>query len=210
MTRPLAAVAETVGARNTSSGNIGASTRRSIATNAPAAIAATPSSHHSCWIRASASAPIATTAAACPGRASFAGRGAERGERVSSSTPRAPTGTLRKKIARQPTLSVSSPPTTGPAAIATPPPAAHTAIARARSPGSSKTWRTNASDDGSTSAAVTPCTMRAATSDPALGATPQATDDAVNPTKPAANARVAPRRSDSDPHDSSSAANTTT
>jgi hypothetical protein len=40
------------------------------------------------------------------------------------------------------------------------------------------------SDSGSTMAAPTPCTARAATSAPALPAVAQATDDAVNNSRP--------------------------
>jgi hypothetical protein len=45
-------------------------------------------------------------------------------------------GTLTRKIARQPTVSVRAPPTTGPAASAAPVIAAHEPTARARSAGS--------------------------------------------------------------------------
>ena len=61
---------------------------------------------------------------------------AERGERAFTTTAAIPIGMLRKKIARQSTAPVSSPPTTGPAASATPPIAAQIPIAFARAPGS--------------------------------------------------------------------------
>jgi hypothetical protein len=47
-----------------------------------------------------------------------------------------PAGRLRKKIARQLSPDVSAPPATGPPAIATVPPTAHTAMALARRTGS--------------------------------------------------------------------------
>ncbi len=80
---------------------------------------------------------MATIAAAWPGRSIGVRWRGERGARVVASTATIPTGTLTKKIARQSTASVSTPPSTGPAASATPPTAAQAAIAFARAPGSS-------------------------------------------------------------------------
>jgi hypothetical protein len=62
-------------------------------------------------------------------------------------------------------------------------------------------------EDGIITAAAAPCTNRAATSAPRPGARPQAAEAATNTESPAANARRAPARSDSEPADSSSAAN---
>ena len=57
-------------------------------------------------------------------------------------------------------------------------------------------------------AAPAPCTARAATSVPALGASPQASDDPANTTSPATYTLRRPTRSASEPTPSSSAAST--
>lgn len=97
----------------------------------------------------------------------------------------APTGRLRKNTARQPTCSVSTPPSTGPAAIDTEPPTVHRAIARARRRASSYASRISASEAGIRTAAAPPWTTRAAISAPRPGATAQASEARVN--------RVVPR-----------------
>src|SRR6185437_9649816 len=122
------------------------------------------------------------------------------------SRPSAPAGRLMKKIIRQVT-SVSRPPRTGPADAATPPPTAHTATARARLTGSEYAWLIRAIEAGIITAAAAPWKNRAATRAPSPGARPQAAEATTNTDRPAANARRAPIRSDSDPADSSSAAN---
>ena len=58
-----------------------------------------------------------------------------------ATTASAPTGTLTRKTARQPTASTSMPPSTGPSAMLSPNIAAYTPIARARSAGSTNTVR---------------------------------------------------------------------
>jgi hypothetical protein len=103
-----------------------------------------------------------------------------------------------KKISRHVTR-VSSPPSTGPDEDAAAPPIAHTATARARLAESAYAWPMRAVEDGIITAAAAPCTNRAATSVPRLGARPQATEATANAPSPAANARRAPIRSDSGP-----------
>lgn len=76
---------------------------------------------------------------------------------------------------------------------------AHTAIARARSAGTSKVLRTIASDAGKKSAAPMPCTKRATTRIATDDATPQAADAATNSASPARYTCFAPNRSDSAP-----------
>jgi hypothetical protein len=110
-------------------------------------------------------------------------------------------------MARQLTRLVSTPPATGPAAAATAPPAVHSAMALALATGSPNACRTRAREAGSISAAALPCTTRAAISRPRLGARPQAMEATVKTDSPAANARLAPNRSEHAPADSSSAAN---
>jgi hypothetical protein len=82
------------------------------------------------------SAASAATAVTCPAGSSGAARSGDRGARASSATATSPAGRLRKKIARQLSPDVSAPPATGPPAMATVPPTAHTAMAFARRIGS--------------------------------------------------------------------------
>ena len=73
-----------------------------------------------------------------------------------ANTAMTPVGRFRKKIARQVTVEVSTPPATGPITIAIAPPIVHRAIALARAAGSSYAWRTRASEAGMVSAAALP------------------------------------------------------
>ncbi len=90
--------------------------------------------------------------------------------------PSAATGRLRKKIARQLTCSVRSPPTTGPIASASAETPAHVPIARPRSAGG-KAFVTIESVAGIMNAAPMPCTARLATSHVSFGAKPAVADD---------------------------------
>ena len=89
-----------------------------------------------------------------------------------------------KKTKRQSHTLVSSPPSTGPAAMATAPPAAQTATARARRAASSYACRISASEVGISTAAAAPCTTLAPISTPSVGARPQARDARVKTTRP--------------------------
>jgi hypothetical protein len=100
-----------------------------------------------------------------------------------------------KKIHRHPAAAISRPPTTGPAAIALVPPAAQTAIARARAAGPGKVWLSSASEHAPSAAAPIPCSARAATRKPIEGAAPHATEARVNRPKPPISTRRAPIRS---------------
>ena len=104
-------------------------------------------------------------------------------------------GRLTQKISRQ-SISVSAPPTRGPAAAATEPPTAHSPIARVRAVASVKPSRISANDGGVISAAPAPCRIRPATSQPRLGASPHAAEAVANTSMPSAYARPAPIRSD--------------
>ena len=141
-----------------------------------------------------------------PTQSNGAGRRGERARPASRTSATAPMGRLMKKMARQ-LSSIRNPPTTGPAAEATPAPRDQRAIARARSASSAYASRINASDDGMITAAPAPCASRAATSTASEGASPHATEAITNSAKPDPNARRAPMRSASAPADSSSAAN---
>jgi hypothetical protein len=99
-----------------------------------------------------------------------------------------------KKIAHQPTASISTPPTNGPADRARLAQAAQIPTARARSaPG--WLWVSSVSEHGISTAAPIPCATRAAISRPRLGASPQAAEARVNIAKPPTNTRLAPIRS---------------
>src|SRR6516164_3337676 len=111
-----------------------------------------------------------------------------------------------KKISRQLTR-VSTPPSSGPEDEATAPPIAHTATARARRAGSGCAWLISAIDEGIITAAPALWANRAATSALMAGASPHAAEARTNTASPAPNARRAPNRSDTDPADSSRAAN---
>ena len=103
---------------------------------------------------------------------------------ASSASAAAPAGRFRKKIQRQFTAAVISPPATGPAVAAVEPAAVHSVIARLRLTGSGKACRTSASEAGSISAAAAPCTSRAVISSPSDGASPHAAEESVNPISP--------------------------
>jgi hypothetical protein len=118
-----------------------------------------------------------------------------------------PAGRLRKKIARQLSPDVSAPPATGPPAMATVPPTAHTAMAFARRTGLPYACRTSASEAGSMTAAALPWTARLPTRNPSVGARPHAADDARKAARPMAYSRFAPTRSEIAPAEMSRAAN---
>ncbi len=95
-------------------------------------------------------------------------------------------GRFTKKMARQLSPLVSSPPATGPTATATEPAAVQMAIARARLPGSEYVCRISAREAGTISAAAPPCTMRETIRVPSSGARPQAAEARVKPARPRA------------------------
>ena len=149
----------------------------------------------------------AATAVTCPAGSSGAARSGDRGARASSATAISPAGRLRKKIARQLNPDVSAPPATGPPAMATVPPTAHTAMAFARRTGLPYTCRTSASEAGSMTAAALPWTARPTIRNPSVGARPHAADDARKAARPMAYRRLAPTRSEIAPAEISRAAN---
>ena len=112
-----------------------------------------------------------------------------------STTATTPTGTLTRNTLRQPSDSVSSPPTVGPTAVATLAMAVHRPMARALLVGSGKAADTSARDVTLTAAAATPWTPRATLSTSIDGASPEATDASVNTTSPSTYSRRRPVRS---------------
>ncbi len=110
-----------------------------------------------------------------------------------------PTGRLSQKIERQPTVSTSSPPTSGPAAIEMPTTAPHTPIARARSRESVKVLVMIDMATGLSMDPPTACTIRAAISRFRSGAREQSREPSENTTRPAMKTRLRPIRSAVEP-----------
>jgi len=111
----------------------------------------------------------------------------------------APTGiTLTANTVRHELRSTSVPPTSGPATKAMPVQAVQVPIAFPCA-GPSKCEMMSAIELGTKSAPATPCSARAAMRRPASGASAHMIDVAANPTRPAANTRRRPNRSESDP-----------
>ena len=144
---PIAVAALKVGERKSPSGSIGRARLDSIATNAAPATAASAKPPNTAGspkpllppsIVAPASAISATTAASCPAMSTPrpVERGVSAAHRAVRKIPARPIGALMKKIDRQPSVAVSSPPRSGPPASAALAPAAHRPTARARSAGS--------------------------------------------------------------------------
>ena len=112
--------------------------------------------------------------------------------RADSGSRQIPIGTLIQKIQCQDSVCTTAPPTSGPSATAIPLTPDHTPIAMPRrSSGNASASSVRVS--GVTSAAPAPCTARAATSIPVLGAT----DAPVNTVIPSRNMRLRPKRSPS-------------
>jgi len=196
MITPMSAAVRKLGIANRPGGSIGSRRRRSIATNAvpaaaatanPASTGALPSPWTPPSISDPASAASATIAVTCPGRSIDRppDRGVSSAQRMVSAIPSSPSGALMKKIARQPSAAISAPPTSGPPDRAMLAPAAHRPIARPLRSGSGWAWRRSVSEQGTSTAAPMPCTARAAISAPMPGAAPHAIDASVNSVKPA-------------------------
>lgn len=132
------------------------------------------------------------------GRRALGARDSGTKRRVSSRAAR-PTGRLIQKMERQPTVSTSSPPTRGPAAIEMPTTAPHTPIARARSRGSVKVF---VMIDIATGLSIEPPTawiIRKTMRVSRLGAREQSTEPMVNRTRPAMKTLRRPMRSAVEP-----------
>jgi hypothetical protein len=202
--------------RRNSSGSIGCLPCRSASQN-PAPAATPPASRPSVAgerqpaappvIRPAVSSPSAAAAATCPAWSS-----GTRCRGVSGTCARAsqalttPTGTLIRKMLRQPNASISTPPTRGPAATEIAPAATQATVARSRSARAVNRCGTRARVAGSSAAAPAPCTARAAMSQPMPGALAHAAEAAVNTAIPPSSMRRSPIRSPSAPAVSSSAA----
>ena len=109
-----------------------------------------------------------------------------------------PSTTPSAKIACHPTASTSTPPTSGPAANASPITAPQIPIARARA-SPSNSCASSASEAGNMTAAPSPCSARAAISSPDEEAIVHSADATVNRHTPITNSFLRPNRSASDP-----------
>ena len=118
--------------------------------------------------------------------------------RVETATTTAASGRLIRKIHRQPTESMSQPPTNGPTAPATPPRPDQAPMALGRSLAANDAWMI-ASEPGVSSAPPMPCSARAPMSTPMSGARPHSAEASANQTTPTTKTRRRPSRSPSAP-----------
>ena len=118
-----------------------------------------------------------------------------------------PMGRLMKKMDRQPSVSVSTPPASGPMAVAPPIVAPKTPSARARA-APENSARSSGVPVANSTAPPTPCSARNNSSASAVGASAHASDPAVKMTRPTRNSRRRPSRSPMVAAGSSSTAST--
>ena len=118
-----------------------------------------------------------------------------------------PMGRLTKKMDRQPSVSVSTPPASGPMAVAPPSVAPKAPSARARAAPENSARSSGVAVANST-APPTPCSARNNSSASAVQASAHASDPAVKMTRPARNSRRRPSRSPRVAAGSSSTAST--
>ena len=134
-------------------------------------------------------APIASKWRVPPSRRLSTSR---RGARNAASTP---IGTLTQSTHSQPAYSVSTPPSSTPAAPPEPDTAPQTPSAKLRSLPSANMFVTIDSADGASSAAPRPCSARAAMSCSSVCDRPPSSDATENSTRPYMNSRRRPSRS---------------
>ena len=118
--------------------------------------------------------------------------------RAATTTTKAASGRLMRKIHRHEAASTSQPPRNGPIADAVPLSPDHAPMARERSSGRKLASRM-ARLPGVSSAPPTPCTTRASTRNTAVGATAHSSEPMANTTMPSWKMRLRPKRSPSDP-----------
>ena len=116
-------------------------------------------------------------------------------------------GRFTKKMNRQPSVSVSTPPASGPIALAPPSVAPKTPSARARAAPENSARSSGVAVANST-APPTPCSARNNWSASAVGASAHASDPAVKMIRPTRNSRRRPSRSPKVAAGSSSTAST--
>ena len=168
-----------------------------------------PQPREGCSIRAKVGAPRPIAESAIPAqsmpRKASSSRLSSTEWRVSI-TVAAISGMLTQKIARQEVIPIRAPPPAGPITVAIPVQAVQvpTALPRAAP---SKVEATIASEPGTSSAPVTPCSARAATRNSSVGAIAQRTEVKPKPIKPKTNIRRRPNWSPRLPPTSSSETN---
>jgi hypothetical protein len=204
--------------RKKAKSTIGTFTRISITTKATSATAATansprigtePQPHELPSTSASTTAVRPVVRAAMPGMSTTRATVSSRDSRVAKSvtaTAAIATGRLRKKMARQLTLSARKPPTTGPMASADADTPAHVPIALPRSSGG-KALVMIESVAGIMNAAPMPWTARQPTSHASFGEKPMVALENANTMTPNRNIRRRPKMSPSRPPVTSSTAN---
>src|SRR5882757_3106464 len=138
----------------------------------------------------------------------FGARDSER--RLVPSNTSSPIGTFTQKTLRQPSVSTSNPPRTGPAAVDNPLVAPQMPTAWARDRGSVNVLVMIARLAGVIMALPAPCTARNAINIPSDGANPQQAEAAINTPSPSPNSRRRPNRSPSEPQRNRTLARTRT
>lgn len=116
-----------------------------------------------------------------------------------ATTAAAPIGRLIQNTPRQPTVSMSKPPTMGPRASAAPNTAPQMPIARARSVGSTKTWLMIANATGFIIEAPTACINRAAMRTSMVGARLHSSEPSMKTVVPICRTRRRPNLSPASP-----------
>ena len=195
--------------RNRRRSSIGSAARSSTRTNAASATAPTatrPSTgalvHPSALPRSTAKTirKSPSDSVATPGQSTGLGSGScdSRSLVSASAIVGSPSTTPSAKIACQPIASTSTPPTSGPAANASPITAPQIPIARARA-SPSNSCASSASEAGNMTAAPSPCSARAAISSPDEEASVHSAEATVNRQTPITNSFLRPNRSASEP-----------
>ncbi len=160
-------------------------------------------------IRPNISAVSAPVIRAVPGQSALppAGLRDSRSRATPPANAATPMGRLMKKIDRQPSVSVSTPPASGPMALAPPSVAPNAPSARARAAPENSARISGVAVANST-APPTPCSARNSSSWSAVAASAHAKDPAVKMTRPVRNSRRRPSRSPRVAAGSSSTAST--
>ena len=158
----------------------------------------TPTSSIPTLISASPATSVATPHQSSPATRRGPEPTRDSGSRSPPSTARTAIGTLSRKTHRQLTVEASTPPTTGPSAVPTPPIPINAPVTRGRT-SSGVAFVTSANAVGSTTAAPTPWTIRAATSTGTDETRPQTSEVSPNTAIPASSTARRPTTSPSRP-----------
>ncbi len=183
-------------------GTTGCGCRRSHTTRAASARAATandpvttglPQPRSAAEVKANTNATIVRTEAVAPPVSSEVRRRSISGRlRAAPTNTTSPTGALTNITHSQPSVCVSTPPASSPTAAPAPTARTNIAIARERCGPGAVIPISSTITLGAAIAAPTPCSARAATSTPAEGASPPATEAITKTTTPRSRARRGP------------------